>query len=84
MASLKDARAVIEEGGCTNWASSLISLTKLTNLVWALLQGLKGLFGTHGLEDLLYTSAIEELMHLKTVKRIQTSTAGSTQRPTVD
>ena len=58
--------------------SSLISRIKLTNLVWALLQGLKGLLGAHVLEDLIYTSAIEELMQLRTVKKIQILTVGST------
>ena len=70
--------------GVPIWVSSLISLTKLTNLVWALLQGIKWLLGTHGFEDLLYTSTIRELMQLRIVKKIQTSTNGSTQQPMVD
>ena len=79
IASLKDARAVVEEGGCANWGPWLISLTKLTNLVWDLLQGLKRPLGTLGLEDLPYASEIVGLTPLKTVKRTQTSTTGSTQ-----
>ena len=57
--------------------SSLISHTKLTNLVWALLQGLKGLFDVLRLEDLPYASAIVGLMPLKTVRKTVTLTVGS-------
>ena len=54
MASLKDAKAVIEEGGSTIWASSLTFRTNLISLVWVSLQGLKGLFVMLMLEDLPY------------------------------
>ena len=52
MASLKDARAVIEEGGCKIGDNSLILLTKLIRLVWALLQELKRLLIVLAPEDL--------------------------------
>ena len=60
MASLKDARAVIEKGEYANWGQLPDSLRRLTSLVSALLQRLKGFFGTRGLEDLLCTSVINE------------------------
>ena len=82
MASLKDARAVVEEGGSTIWVSSRLFITSLTNLVWALLQVLKGLFIVLGLEDLPYASTILGLMCLKTVMVIPTLTAGSSRLPT--
>ena len=64
--------------------NSLISLTKLTNLVWALLQVLKGLFDALGLEDLPYASTIAGSTLLKTMMRILILTAGSTLLSTVD
>ena len=50
MASLKDARAVIEKVGAQIRANSLTLHTRLKSLVWVLLQKLKGLFGVPVLE----------------------------------
>ena len=68
MASLKDAKATIEEGGCTIWGQLPNFTHKTDKFGLGLLQGLKGLLGALGMEDLLYTSAIGELMQLKTLK----------------
>ena len=57
MASLKDAKAVIEEG-VPSGANSLIFSTNLISLVWVSLQGLKGLSDVLVLEDLPYASTI--------------------------
>ena len=84
MASLKDARAMVEEDGCTNWGQLPDFTHKIDNLVWALLQGIKRLLGALGMEDFPYISTIGELMQLEAVKRIQTSTTESTQQPMVD
>ena len=84
MASLKDTRASLEEGGVPIGVSSLIFLIKLKNLVWDLLQELKGLFDALGLEDLPYASAIVGSTLLKTMRKTLTLTAGSTRLPTVD
>ena len=60
MASLKDAQTVIEKVGVRIGANSLTFHTRMTSLVWVLLQKLKGLFGVHGLEDLLCASVIRQ------------------------
>ena len=58
--------------------SSLISHTKLTNLAWALLQGLQGLFDALELEDLPYASVIVRSTLLKTMRKTMTSKFGYT------
>ena len=58
MASLKDAKAVIEEGGCTIWGQLPDIPYKSNKLAWVSLQGLKGPFVVLVLEDLLYASII--------------------------
>ena len=84
MASLKDARPVVEEGGSTIWVSSWLFITSITNLVWSLLHVLKGLFVVLGLEDLPYAPAILGSMQLKTMMVIPTLTVGATPLPAMD
>ena len=74
----------LKKVGVPTGDSSLILIIKLTSLVWALLQELKGMFDALGLEDLPYASAIVELMILKIVKMALILTVGSTRLPTVD
>ena len=62
MASLKDAKATIEEGVARSRASFLISPTNLTSLVLALLQKVKRLFVALELEALRSMSAMMESM----------------------
>ena len=57
MDSLKDAKAVIEEGGSTIWGQ-LPDIPYKSDLVWVSLQGIKGLFDVLVLEDLPYASPI--------------------------
>ena len=58
IASLKDAKAVIEEGGVPFGANSLTFHKNLISLVWVSLQRIKGLFFVLALEDFPYASAI--------------------------
>ena len=58
MASLKDAKVVIGEGGSTIWGQLPDIPYKYENLVWVSLQGLKGRFDVLVLENLPYASVI--------------------------
>ena len=62
MASLKDAKAVVEEGGCTIWGQLLIFPINLTNLVWVLLQEPREFFAVLASGNHHYGSTTMELM----------------------
>ena len=62
MASLKDAKEIIEKVVVLFGVSFLTSPVNLTSLVWALLHRVKGLFAMLELEDLCSVSAIIESM----------------------
>ena len=60
MSPLKDARAVIEKGGCENWGQLPDFAHKTDKFGWVLLQKLKGRFDVRESEDLLCASVIQE------------------------
>ena len=60
MASLKDARAVIEKGGCANWGQLPDFAHKTDKFGLGFTAEAQRLFGARGLEDLLYASVIQE------------------------
>ena len=84
MASLKDARAVVKEGGCTNWGQLPDFTHKTDKFGLGFTTGTQKAVRHARLEDLLCISIIWELMRLKIVKKIQTLTAGSTLEPMED
>ena len=84
IASLKDSRAVVEDGGCTTRDNFLISPSNMTNLGWVLLQRLRKRFDMLVLGDHLSVLATMKSILWKTLIVMVTWTIGYSQLLTVD